>query len=298
MWWEEAAGGLGVLDDSSSNICSRAGDRLQLLVTMKLNERSLAFYATCDAPVDNAGFLYKRGGRGTGSHRRWFVLRGNILFYFEAEGSREPLGVILLEGCTVELVDAREEFAFAVRFAGGRSRPYVLAADSQAALEGWVKALSRASFHYLRLVVRELEQQLAAMREGSPANALPANPSPVLTRRPKENGWVVWSTLPEQPAVAPQRPPLPPRRRASAANRPLASFAQLHARYGLEVQALRDQWRGGQAGLASLEVPWHPGSAETQTQDQPALRGHSGCKVLHVFRSVEWPVCNPGSQGT
>ena len=38
---------------------------------------------------------------------------------------------------TVELVDAREEFAFAVRFAGGRSRPYVLAADSQAALEGW-----------------------------------------------------------------------------------------------------------------------------------------------------------------
>lgn len=265
---------------------------------MKLNERSLAFYATCDAPVDNAGFLHKRGGRGTGSHRRWFVLRGNILFYFETEASREPLGVILLEGCTVELVDAREEFAFAVRFAGGRSRPYVLAADSQAALEGWVKALSRASFHYLRLVVRELEQQLAAMREGSPANALPANPSPVLTRRPKENGWVVWSTLPEQPEVAPQRPPLPPRRRASAANGPLASFAQLHARYGLEVQALRNQWRGGQAGLASLEVPWHPGSAETQTQDQPALRRHSGCEVFHVFHSVEWPVCKPGSQGT
>lgn len=296
MWWEEAAaGGLGVLDDPRSNTCSCAGDRLQLLAAMKLNERSLAFYATCDAPVDNAGFLHKRGGRGAGSHRRWFVLRGNILFYFEAEASREPLGVILLEGCTVELVDAREEFAFAVRFAGGRSRPYVLAADSQAALEGWVKALSRASFHYLRLVVRELEQQLAAMREGSPANALPANPSPVLNRRPKENGWVAWNI--EQPAVAPQRPPLPPRRPA-AANEPLASFAQLHARYGLEVQALRNQWRGGQVGLASLEVPWHSGSVETRTQDQPALRGYSGCEVLRVCGSVEWPVCKPGSQGT
>lgn len=237
------------------------------LVAMKLNERSLAFYATCDAPVDNAGFLYKRGGRGAGSHRRWFVLRGNMLFYFESESSREPLGVILLEGCTVELVDAREEFAFAVRFAGGRSRPYVLAADSQAALEGWVKALSRASFHYLRLVVRELEQQLAAMREGSPANALPnANPNPVLNPKPKENGRAVWSALPEQPAVAPRRPPLPPRRRASAANGPSVSFAQLHERYGLEVRALRNQWRGG---LGSLEVPWHPGSGETQTQDQP-----------------------------
>lgn len=243
---------------------------------MKLNERSLAFYATCDAPVDNAGFLHKRGGRGAGSHRRWFVLRGNMLFYFEAEASREPLGVILLEGCTVELVDAREEFAFAVHFAGGRSRPYVLAADSQAALEGWVKALSRASFHYLRLVVRELEQQLAAMREGGPAKAGPASPSPspspASNPRPKENGRAVWSALPEQPAVAPQRPPLPPRRRASAADRPLASFAQLHERYGLEVQALRSQWRGGQAGragLASLGGPWHPASGETQTQDRP-----------------------------
>uniref|UniRef100_A0A8C6R2S9 Sesquipedalian n=1 Tax=Nannospalax galili TaxID=1026970 RepID=A0A8C6R2S9_NANGA len=215
---------------------------------MKLNERSLAFYATCDAPVDNAGFLYKHGGRA-GSHRRWYVLRGNMLFYFEDEASREPLGVIMLEGCTVELVDARQDFAFAVRFAGVRSRPYVLAADSQAALEGWVKALSRASFHYLRLVVRELEQQLAAMREGSPTSALitslTSNPSLAPNLRPKENGRAVWSALPEQPATAPKRPPLPPRRRASTPNGPSAlSFARLHDHYGQEVQALRSQWHG------------------------------------------------------
>ncbi|XP_014403191.1 PREDICTED: sesquipedalian-1 [Myotis brandtii] len=127
---------------------------------MKLNERSLAFYATCDAPVDNAGFLYKKGGRHAAYHRRWFVLRGNMLFYFEDVASREPVGVIILEGCTVELVEAAEEFTFAVRFAEARARTYVLAAESQAAMEGWVKALSRASFDYLRLVVRELEQQL------------------------------------------------------------------------------------------------------------------------------------------
>ncbi|KAI2568007.1 FAM109A isoform 3, partial [Pan troglodytes] len=117
---------------------------------MKLNERSLAFYATCDAPVDNAGFLYKKGGRHAAYHRRWFVLRGNMLFYFEDAASREPVGVIILEGCTVELVEAAEEFAFAVRFAGTRARTYVLAAESQDAMEGWVKALSRASFDYLR----------------------------------------------------------------------------------------------------------------------------------------------------
>ena len=124
---------------------------------MKLNERSLAFYATCNTPADNAGFLYKKGGRHAAYHRRWFVLRGNMLFYFEDAASREPVGVIILEGCAVELVEAAEEFAFAVRFAGSRARTYVLVAESQADMEGWVKALSRASFDYLRVVVPSRE---------------------------------------------------------------------------------------------------------------------------------------------
>lgn len=222
---------------------------------MKLNERSLAFYATCDAPVDNAGFLYKKGGRHAAYHRRWFVLRGNMLFYFEDAASREPVGVIILEGCTVELVEATEEFTFAVRFAEARARTYVLAAESQAAMEGWVKALSRASFDYLRLVVRELEQQLAAMRAGG----CPPPPRRPRALPPKENGCAVWSA--EPPAASPgtsagtsaaarsgperpERPPLPPRRRASAPNGPLdsASFHQLHEWYGREVRALRSQW--------------------------------------------------------
>uniref|UniRef100_A0A803XNW9 Sesquipedalian n=1 Tax=Meleagris gallopavo TaxID=9103 RepID=A0A803XNW9_MELGA len=129
---------------------------------MKLNERSLVFYATCDSPADNAGFLFKRGERHTAYHRRWFVLKGNMLFYFEERESREPVGVIVLEGCTVELCDSAEEFAFAIRFSGTKSRTYVLAADSQAAMEAWVKALSRASFDYMRLVVRELEKNVSA----------------------------------------------------------------------------------------------------------------------------------------
>ncbi|KAB1255547.1 Sesquipedalian-1 [Camelus dromedarius] len=214
---------------------------------MKLNERSLAFYATCDTPADNEGFLYKKGGRHAAYHRRWFVLRGNMLFYFEDAASREPVGVIILEGCTVELVEAAEEFAFAVRFAGARARTYVLAAESQAAMEGWVKALSRASFDYLRLVVRELERQLRRLARG--AGAAPALP-------PKENGCASGRSPrgrcpagatpgsrpgPEPAAAAP--------RRASAPNGPLdsASFAQLHEWYGQEVRALRSQWLKSQA---------------------------------------------------
>ncbi|XP_007422788.1 sesquipedalian-1 [Python bivittatus] len=134
---------------------------------MKLNERSLSFYATCDSPADNAGFLHKKGERNTAYHRRWFVLKGNMLFYFEDRESREPVGVIILEGCTVELCEATEEFAFAIKFDCPKSRTYVLAAESQVAMEAWVKALSRASFGYLRLVVRELEKQLEEMQKAS-----------------------------------------------------------------------------------------------------------------------------------
>ncbi|XP_054851779.1 sesquipedalian-1 [Eublepharis macularius] len=131
---------------------------------MKLNERSLAFYATCDSPTDKAGFLYKKGERNTAYHRRWFVLKGNMLFYFEERESREPVGVIILEGSTVELCDSTEEFAFAIRFGSAKSRTYILAAENQAAMESWVKSLSRASFGYMRLVVKELEKQLEEMQ--------------------------------------------------------------------------------------------------------------------------------------
>lgn len=214
---------------------------------MKLNERSLAFYATCDSPADNAGFLYKRGERHTAYHRRWFVLKGNMLFYFEERDSREPVGVIVLEGCNVELCDSAEGFAFAIRFGGTKSRTYVLAAESQAAMESWVKSLSRASFDYMRLVVQELEKQLQEMRQGlaggcggsqEPSGPWKPKPSGLEQSReqlpalpailPKENGCAVWNNVlgadraPDTSGCGghdeeenPRPPPLPPRRRVS-----------------------------------------------------------------------------------
>ncbi|XP_019907708.1 sesquipedalian-1 [Esox lucius] len=141
---------------------------------MKLNERSVAHYATCDSPPDKTGFLFKKGERNTAYHRRWFILKGNMLFYFEERESREPIGVIVLEGCTVELCESAEEFAFAVKFDCAKARVYKMAAENQAAMESWVKALSRASFDYMRLVVRELERQLEETQMG--AGGLPGRP--------------------------------------------------------------------------------------------------------------------------
>uniref|UniRef100_A0A3Q3WQB5 Sesquipedalian n=1 Tax=Mola mola TaxID=94237 RepID=A0A3Q3WQB5_MOLML len=141
---------------------------------MKLNERSVAHYATCDSPPDKTGFLCKKGERNTAYHRRWFVLKGNMLFYFEERDSREPIGVIVLEGCTVELCESAEEFAFAIKFDCAKARVYKMAADNQAAMESWVKALSRASFDYMRLVVKELERQLEEIQEAAGGGSIRA----------------------------------------------------------------------------------------------------------------------------
>lgn len=59
-------------------------------------------YATSPAvAADKEGYLMKKGEVNKGFQKRWFVLKGNLLFYFEKCTDREPLGVIILEGCTV-----------------------------------------------------------------------------------------------------------------------------------------------------------------------------------------------------
>lgn len=71
-----------------------------ILVKMKINEKNLCYFAT-SPPVDREGWLQKRGDLNKSWQRRYFVLKGNLLFYFEKKGDREPLGVIILEGCTI-----------------------------------------------------------------------------------------------------------------------------------------------------------------------------------------------------
>ena len=51
---------------------------------MKLNDRHLAYYARryLDSP-DKDGWLFKKGEVNTSYQKRWCVLKGNLLFYFE-----------------------------------------------------------------------------------------------------------------------------------------------------------------------------------------------------------------------
>ena len=100
---------------------------------MKINERTLISYSTSTAtPTDKEGWLWKRGEVNKGFQKRYFVLKGNLLFYFDKKSDREPVGVVILEGCTVELAEEEQEkFAFKVAFHGDGKRTYVLGTDTQ-----------------------------------------------------------------------------------------------------------------------------------------------------------------------
>ncbi|XP_070493788.1 sesquipedalian-1-like [Chironomus tepperi] len=126
---------------------------------MKINEKTLYAFAS-SKPVDREGFLSKRGDVNKAFQRRWFVLKGNLLFYYEKKGSVEPLGMVILEGCVIELADYEEEkFCFTINFPGNRC--YILAAEDQESMELWMKALTTSSYDYMRLMICELQRQLA-----------------------------------------------------------------------------------------------------------------------------------------
>lgn len=100
---------------------------------MKINESTLISYATSNScPTDKEGWLWKRGEVNKNFQKRYFALKGNLLFYFEKRFDKEPIGVIILEGCTIELAEEEQEMcAFKIVFHGEGRRTYYLGTDSQ-----------------------------------------------------------------------------------------------------------------------------------------------------------------------
>uniref|UniRef100_A0A1B0CDC4 Putative pleckstrin similarity domain protein n=1 Tax=Lutzomyia longipalpis TaxID=7200 RepID=A0A1B0CDC4_LUTLO len=131
---------------------------------MKINEKNLSMFATTP-PSDLEGYLNKRGEVNKSWQRRWFVLKGNLLFYFEKKGDKEPIGVIVLEGCTIELAEDGENYCFQIVFHGTNNRTYYLCAENQEVMEKWMKALTCAGYEYMKLMVAELQRQLGELDE-------------------------------------------------------------------------------------------------------------------------------------
>lgn len=140
---------------------------------MKLNEKNVASFATCSSPIDKEGYLEKRGDFSKSYQRRWFVLKGNLLFYFEKKQDKEPLGLIVLESCSVQ-VSSQAKYAFEISFDGDGSRVYVLSADNDEDMQSWIKVISHASYEYMRSIVDELQRRVNILTSTSKADQVVA----------------------------------------------------------------------------------------------------------------------------
>jgi len=163
----------------------------------------MAYATSTSSPVDREGYLWKRGEVNKNFQKRYFILRGNLLFYCEKKGDKDPIGVIILEGCSVELAEEEQEkFAFKIVFHGEGRRSYILGTECQDNLEKWMKILACSSYDYMKLMVMELEQQLAELEEAerhvspgapesnlSPVRSNPFDPSPLSDENKASKSW-------------------------------------------------------------------------------------------------------------
>ncbi|XP_038845462.1 rho GTPase-activating protein 24 [Salvelinus namaycush] len=103
--------------------------------------------------VIRCGWLRKQGGFVKTWHTRWFVLRGEQLYYYKDEEETKALGTILLPGNRVtehpSNGDEGGKFLFQVSAGGDRERmtanheTYLLMASTQNDMEDWVKTIRR-----------------------------------------------------------------------------------------------------------------------------------------------------------
>ncbi|KAJ1530761.1 hypothetical protein ONE63_005615 [Megalurothrips usitatus] len=225
---------------------------------MKINDKNLSAFASSATPVDKEGWLVKRGEVNKAYQRRWFVLKGNLLFYFEKKGDKEPVGLIVLEGCTIELAEDEELYGFKIVFHGQGNRSYALAADSQESMEQWMKALACAPYDYMKLMVAELQRQLDQMDDCSPV--LPptdvvemrrggANDSPQPPPRQRHNPFNRTNSegmRSHSVRSAPGRTDAASRvscRTSVDINVRRLTFRELHTLYGRRVLSDRNEWR-------------------------------------------------------
>ena len=71
----------------------------------QLTGRHLIHYARSATRIDKTGWLFKRGYLNPSYKRRYFVLKGNMLFYFKSDDyiNHDPIGVVLMESYTIGL---------------------------------------------------------------------------------------------------------------------------------------------------------------------------------------------------
>mmetsp|Transcript_5413 Transcript_5413/g.13614 ORF Transcript_5413/g.13614 Transcript_5413/m.13614 type:complete len:947 (+) Transcript_5413:68-2908(+) len=108
------------------------------------------------------GYLTKQGHFITNWKQRWFVVAGDILYYYRDPHDEIPAGVILLRGCMIHKKSGPgiPAFCFALELnetwlvdptSTSNHEQYLLTADSLQSMQSWIDAIERARLQALEL---------------------------------------------------------------------------------------------------------------------------------------------------
>ncbi|CAD5115361.1 DgyrCDS4340 [Dimorphilus gyrociliatus] len=137
-------------------------------MSLRFNDQHMQNYAKTDSNVDMEGILYiaekKWIGKGENKVKRYFKLKGNLLFYFKNENpDSEPLGLFVLENYYIELDndEASEYYAFVIKFSYGSMLETVkLFTRISKERDEWMNRLLQAGCEYLSLQIEDAESRL------------------------------------------------------------------------------------------------------------------------------------------
>jgi hypothetical protein len=117
---------------------------------LKVDENILIQISNSCVPSTKEGYLRKKGINSKAFLRRWFVLKRNMMFYYEKRGDKRPLGVIILEGVVVRQSVSYGGYVFEIASKIDDGRKYNLEANSKSEMDQWLYSLSGASYEVLR----------------------------------------------------------------------------------------------------------------------------------------------------
>ncbi|KAJ0060602.1 hypothetical protein NL108_016587, partial [Boleophthalmus pectinirostris] len=209
----------------------------------------------------------------TSYQKRWFVLKGNLLFYKEKPADRDLIGVIVLEGCTVQLCESDEQFAFSLVWSEPGLRTYKFAAEDQESLEDWIKTLLSANHQYLALLLSDMEQAYRAGHASTSSLLRHSSSQPTIASSSSAAGPALGPCLRAGPVAGPmlqpsaaistkptlkKSPKLWPKKATNAVNTqpssmffgdfagitldPQDEFVKMHEEFGKEIKKLISHW--------------------------------------------------------
>ncbi|ORZ09309.1 hypothetical protein BCR42DRAFT_470656 [Absidia repens] len=98
----------------------------------------------CVAP-DMEGWLYKQGDKYKTWNKRWFVLKGNNLFYFKSPKDVRMKGIINLRGYRMVCDETICVGQYSFKAQHEKERTFYFYADSDLSMKAWIQSLIKAT---------------------------------------------------------------------------------------------------------------------------------------------------------